>query len=1154
SLISEEVVEEGPEVVFTEAVGPDGKPVLIEGKPRVVKKIKTPQVSEVIPESKVKKIRKKKPEVIFSELTGPDGSPFLVPVEETLVIEQSGPDGSQVLVEIQKTEDELTEEEKRKVKKVKKLRKKPEDLPKVQEADLVSLPSEQIVEEAPEVIYTQAIDKTGQPILVEVQVTPEDAGVTKKQKRRIIKKVPRSKTDEDIKGSEEETPKTNYITAIGPDGAPLIVEVKESDLTVEEKEKIKLTKKIKKKKLSKISDLPSDESAEDIPEVQFIEIPGPDGAPVTVQIFDVKDDITEEEKVMTKVVKKIKKKKPKDDTEGSLERPEDQTVEETEEVKPLDIKKKQKRRPKIIPADVLTEVTEVIGPDGTTDTVEVEEIMAVEAVGPDGRTILVEVKETDEDLTEEERKKIKKIKKLRKKPRVVSEKELESDEVIEEVPEVVYTEEVSPQGKPILVEGKPRMVKKIKRKPKDVSDVPTEEETPVYLDVTGLDGAPVTLKVVDVKPELSPEDLERPRLSKKKVKKTRAGPKESPTTHFVEALGPDGSTVIVEVNENDLKEEEKVVLTIKKKIKKPIPEATELSEDEDEVTIIEQKPVQPKRKKAPKETQVTEIVGPDGTPQIVEVEDTLVKEVKGPDGTVTLVEVQEEDLTEEEKRKVKRIKKIRKKPHEIAEAELPSISPDEVFEEVPEVVFTEEVGPDGTPVLVEGQSRVVKKIKRKPHRASEVPSEEEEGPVFLEVPGPDGSPIKVEVLEVKPELSVEDFSKPMLSNKKVKRTITGRKESITTHFVDALGPDGTPFIVEVNESDLKEEEKRILTIKKKVRRPKVPVEQEADEKRVRRPKEVPIEFTEVTGPDGQPTIVEVQETLVIEEMGPEGIPVLVEITELEEERLPEDKRRRVKKVRKITRKPSVSEEILKSLPADLIVEEIPEVVYSEAIGPDGKPVLVQGPRRLVKKTKPISVSVPEDLPDEEEAPVFLEVTGPDGTPVTVQVLSAKPELTEEDLDKPRLSKKKVKKTRAGPKESPTTHFIEALGPDGSPVIVEVNESELKEEEKRILSVKSKAKKPKAPSHVTTDVEKKSKRREKPAPKVEFTEIVGPDGKPTVVVVEETLAIEDVSPDGKLVLVELSDQQEEDLTQEEKLKVRKVKKIPRKPSVSEGALN
>ncbi|CAG7723937.1 unnamed protein product, partial [Allacma fusca] len=71
-------------------------------------------------------------------------------------------------------------------------------------------------------------------------------------------------------------------------------------------------------------------------------------------------------------------------------------------------------------------------------------------------------------------------------------------------------------------------------------------------------------------------------------------------------LGPDGSTVIVEVNENDLKEEEKVVLTIKKKIKKPISEVTKLSEDEDEVTIIEQKPVQPKRKKAPKETQVTE--------------------------------------------------------------------------------------------------------------------------------------------------------------------------------------------------------------------------------------------------------------------------------------------------------------------------------------------------------------------------------------------------------------------------------------------------------------------------------------------------------------------------------------------------------------------
>ncbi|CAG7828946.1 unnamed protein product, partial [Allacma fusca] len=184
----------------------------------------------------------------------------------------------------------------------------------------------------------------------------------------------------------------------------------------------------------------------------------------------------------------------------------------------------------------------------------------------------------------------------------------------------------------------------------------------------------------------------------------------------------------------------------------------------------------------------------------------------------------------------------------------------------------------------------------------------------------------------------------------------------------------------------------------------------------------------------------------------------------------------------------------------------------------------------------------------------LEVPGPDGSPIKVEVLEVKPELSVEDLSKPIFSKKKVKKTITGPKESPTTHFVEAIGPDGTQMIVEINESDLKEEEKRILSIKSKVKKPKAPSQVITDVEKKSKKRGKPFPKVEFTEIVGPDGKPTMVVVEETLSIEDVSPDGKLVLFELSDQQEEDLTQEEKLKVRKVKKIPRKPSVSEGALN
>ncbi|CAG7719880.1 unnamed protein product, partial [Allacma fusca] len=64
------------------------------------------------------------------------------------------------------------------------------------------------------------------------------------------------------------------------------------------------------------------------------------------------------------------------------------------------------------------------------------------------------------------------------------------------------------------------------------------------------------------------------------------------------------------------------------------------------------------------------------------------------------------------------------------------------------------------------------------------------------------------------------------------------------HFIDALGPDGSPVIVEVNETELTEDEKISLKIKK----PKVP------EKETEAP-----DFIEVTGPDGIPMLVEIKD-------------------------------------------------------------------------------------------------------------------------------------------------------------------------------------------------------------------------------------------------------------------------------------------------------
>ncbi|CAG7733876.1 unnamed protein product, partial [Allacma fusca] len=264
--------------------------------------------------------------------------------------------------------------------------------------------------------------------------------------------------------------------------------------------------------------------------------------------------------------------------------------------------------------------------------------------------------------------------------------------------------------KPEFGKDKPKKKKKPEKASAELAGTTSEDTSPEGLPKEKQKGPSESEDVADKmqrdKSALAPED-----------------DKARPEKFISEAVGPDGKPLEIRgegvASEDDEKEQDKTGVRIRKS-KKPkkgakaktdlegttsegvspedIPSSREGTSEEDDVVPAAQKgtsAVRPKGKKKPRETQITEITGPDGTPTVVEVEDVTVLEVKGPEGTLTLVQVQESDLTEEEKRKVKRVKKIRKNPKDVEEAELPSLISEEVVEEGPEVVFTEAVGPDG---------------------------------------------------------------------------------------------------------------------------------------------------------------------------------------------------------------------------------------------------------------------------------------------------------------------------------------------------------------------------------------------------------------------------------------------------------------------------
>ncbi|CAG7830220.1 unnamed protein product, partial [Allacma fusca] len=73
---------------------------------------------------------------------------------------------------------------------------------------------------------------------------------------------------------------------------------------------------------------------------------------------------------------------------------------------------------------------------------------------------------------------------------------------------------------------------------------------------------------------------------------------------------------------------------------------------------------------------------------------------------------------------VRLIKKIKPTTDESSKDQLTTLAPDEILQEVPEIVFTEQTTPEGKPLLVEGQRRLVKTLKPKDEVASDVPSEQ----------------------------------------------------------------------------------------------------------------------------------------------------------------------------------------------------------------------------------------------------------------------------------------------------------------------------------------------------------------------------------------------------------------------------------------------
>uniref|UniRef100_A0A6P4EQL5 Titin-like n=1 Tax=Drosophila rhopaloa TaxID=1041015 RepID=A0A6P4EQL5_DRORH len=549
------------------------------------------------------------------------------------------------------------------------------------------LPDEKKVEEKPEpVLWQRGKKKVPKPEPVEevhpdevdaqIQAVVEEEQVIVEEKRRVKKTKKPKPTKEAPEEVFEEQPDEEIIPEEKETEEIVIEELAE---ITEEKRKVKKTKKPK-------------------PEVAEEEQPVEEIIEEQEEIVQEQEDVVVEEK---RKVKKVKKAKTTvEETEAPEEQPEEEVVqEEIVEEEVVEVKKKVKKVKKPKQPVEKTDVEEQL----------VEEIPEEEVIDE-----LEEIVEQEEILEE------KKVVKKTKRPKKTVEKiEVEEDQPEEEAP---LEEEVIEEQEEIVEQQ--RKVKKVKKPKKKVTEeeaeelpeeteepqedvveeveetIPEEVKKPKPVPVAQEQVEKVSLKPAPRKQRPLPEKEQIEEVSLKPVKKTAV---------VSEATQPETPETEFEVKEFVITTEDQIVDVTKKRVKKkkpktksgteesteePVEEIEELEEQEtqpEEVepveSISEEQPVEevtPEQKLAPKPKPKREEI-------IEKVEEVALKRVTRPKK-----ELPQEAVIEE----------VRLKP-----TQRKSIKPEEVKLEEVDLQHVERKEEE----IIQEEKRKTKKVKKPKH-------------------------------------------------------------------------------------------------------------------------------------------------------------------------------------------------------------------------------------------------------------------------------------------------------------------------------------------------------------------------------------------------------------------------------------------------------
>ncbi|KMY97015.1 uncharacterized protein Dsimw501_GD13415, isoform H [Drosophila simulans] len=598
---------------------------------------------------------------------------------------------------------------------------------------------EEKLDAAPTKTYEEAVD-----------VLPDEPKVEEKPEpvlwQRGKKKIPKSEPTEEVHPDEVD--------------AQIETVVKEDEVIVEEKRRIKKTKKPKSTKevteelfeeqpeeeISPEEEVPQKEVIEEIEEIveekrrlkktkkpkltqQVTEEEKPDEV-----VIEESEEVVQEQEEIVEEKKKVKKvKKPKTVAEKQLEEdeiPAEETVEEEETAEDQQLvveeSKKVKKVKKPTRKVEKTDVEELPAEEVPAEEVIVEEVP--EEVAPEEEPIEEQEEIVDQDNIQEQKRKVKKAKKP-KKTIEKNEIEREEDQPEEEVPQeeiIEEQEEITERQRRLKTIKKPKKIvteqtveqaeqteKPEESQAEEVKETVTEEPkkpkpAPEEAKVEQIEK--ISLKPAPRKQRLLPEKEQVEEVLLKPLKKiaavSEAEQPETPETEFeVKEFAITTTEDIVDVTKKRVKKKKpKTKVATEESTEEPAEETEEFEEDEaqpEEVQPVEEIPEQPQVEEVADERKTAPKPKPRKEEIIEKVEEVALKRVTRP----------KKELPQEAT-----IEEVRLKP-----TQRTSIKPEEVKLEEVDLQHVEKKEDE----IVQEEKRKTRKVKKPKHEdLPEIPDAE----------------------------------------------------------------------------------------------------------------------------------------------------------------------------------------------------------------------------------------------------------------------------------------------------------------------------------------------------------------------------------------------------------------------------------------------